>query len=241
MEVKNFPIGYFKELNDTGQAEFLVSVFGNVDRTKDIVEPGSFAGVIARQARKPKFVPNHDWDVTKKLGYVTDWKETAEGLLITAQFNLDKQVARDVYSDFKQAPQDQEFSFSFDIAENGSSVKEGVRHITEFKEVFDVGPVGIGANASTVLVGVKSWEAMLEGIIADAKAGRRDSATTLKILKEAHTHTLEAAKILDAYIKESTPDNSDDGKSLLTVDSDFINTIETSLVLTDLRLTGVQS
>lgn len=170
MEHKNFTVTDFNVLDDTaGICEFLASIFATVDDGLDLVEPSAFREVIAT-GRMPKFVPNHDWSTEKKLGKVLSWSEVPRGLLIKAQFNLEKQIARDVYSDFKFAPEQEEFSFSFDIAENGFTIVDGVRHITNIKTVYDVGPVGIGMNRQTQLLNVKAPDYRLLQLLGDSHA-----------------------------------------------------------------------
>jgi len=140
-----------------GVVEFIASVFGNQDQGGDVVLPGAFQKAIDSQPRPPKYVPNHDWSVEKRLGKVLDWKEIAEGLWIRAKHNLEKQISKDVLSDFAFDPEGQEFSFSYEIADGGAELKDGIRYISEVKEVYDVGPVGVGMNRETSLVSVKAW------------------------------------------------------------------------------------
>lgn len=150
----------FKEFNDdSGVATFVASVFGNVDHSKDRVFKGAFTKSIqsARQSgRMPKFVADHDWSVTKRLGKVLDLYETDEGLEVQVRFNLDKQVAREAYSDFKFAPEDQEFSFGYSVKSYKPN-EHGGRDLLEM-DLFEVSSVLIGDNQKTRLVDVKAAE-----------------------------------------------------------------------------------
>jgi len=154
METKRFtaPV-QVKELNEAeGTATFVASVFGNVDSSKDRVFKGFFQESL--QIRKPKFVADHKWEVTHRLGKVLEAHETDEGLEVTVAFNMEKQLAREVYSDFKFAPEDQEFSFGYSVQEwrpneyGGRDLLKGT--------VYEVSPVLLGDNPKTRLVAVKS-------------------------------------------------------------------------------------
>ena len=144
-----------KALDDeTGTATFVASVFGNVDSSKDRVFKGFFEKSL--QERMPKFVADHKWEVSHRLGKVLEARETDEGLEVKVQFNLEKQLAREVYSDFKFAPDDQEFSFGYSVS-NWRPNEFGGRDLLE-GTVYEVSPVLLGDNPKTRLVGVNGAE-----------------------------------------------------------------------------------
>ena len=153
MEMKRLTVPVeVKDLNETeGTATFVASVFGNVDSSKDRVFKGFFQKSLTE--RLPKFVADHKWEVTHRLGKVLAAQETADGLEVTVKFNLEKQIAREVYSDFKFAPEDQEFSFGYSVKDwrpnefGGRDLLEGT--------VYEVSPVLVGDNPKTRLVAVK--------------------------------------------------------------------------------------
>lgn len=150
----------FKSFDDaTGEATFLASVFGNVDHSKDRVFKGAFSKSIESRVasgRMPAFIADHDWSVAKRLGRVVNIRETDEGLEVQVKFNLDKQVARDAYSDFKFAPFDQEFSFGYSV-KSFKPNEFGGRDLMEM-ELFEVSHVLIGDNPATRVLDVKGAE-----------------------------------------------------------------------------------
>lgn len=145
-----------KDLNEAeGIASFYAAAFNNLDSDGDVTLPGAFAKSLNK--RLPKLVADHEWKMTHKLGKVLGATETNEGLLVEVKFNLAKQIARDVFSDLMFDPEGAEFSFGYNIPQDGAFYKDGVRYLKEV-DLFEVSPVLIGANGQTRLVGVKSTE-----------------------------------------------------------------------------------
>jgi HK97 family phage prohead protease len=143
-----------KSASTDGTAVFLAAVFGNKDLTGDIVEPGAFTRTIRETPlQRVAFLADHKQGVEHRLGVLESLKETNEGLLVGARFNLEKQLSREIYSDFKMAPEAQEFSFSYDPVTFDFD-EDGVRHLRDVS-LYDVGPVWKGANPETRLLAVK--------------------------------------------------------------------------------------
>jgi HK97 family phage prohead protease len=144
-----------KEAGNDGTAVFLASVFGNVDLTNDVVEPGAFRKFIkSTPPERVAFLADHTPSVSQRLGFVKSLRETKDGLLVEARFNLEKQLAREVYSDFKMEPQAAEFSFGYEPVKFEFDAK-GVRHLHQI-DLYDVSAVWKGANPETRLVSVKT-------------------------------------------------------------------------------------
>jgi HK97 family phage prohead protease len=175
-KTRGFPIKVKAVDQAEGIVTFIVSVFDVEDSGGDVVMPGFFAKAIAEQPRLPKYAPDHDWGVTVRLGKVLEWKEVDEGLEVTAQHNLEKQVSKDVFSDLLFDPDGQEFSFSYDLEPDGFERREGKRFLLPngAKEVLDVGPVGIAMNRETRLVGAKAW-VDLAGSVEEMQDAIRES------------------------------------------------------------------
>lgn len=148
--------------DETGTASFIASVFGNKDLGGDVVLPGAFAQTLTDQPlSRVGFLSDHEWDLDHRLGFLTGAKEVSEGLLVDVKFNLDKQRAREVYSDFKMNPDAAEFSFGYSVPTGGSEMKDGVRYLKRI-QLHEVSAVLKGMNPATRLVGVKSDEAPTE-------------------------------------------------------------------------------
>jgi HK97 family phage prohead protease len=77
------------------------NVYSNTDLDGDISEPGSFIKTVDERFSKLKVYKNHDTNV--ELGVPLGKPDTKDtyGLLTNTQFNLEKEVSRDMLSDIK--------------------------------------------------------------------------------------------------------------------------------------------
>ena len=134
---------------DEGVIEALVSCFGNVDYANERVMPGAFKASLERKL--PKGCWAHDWKqiVAKTL----DARETDEGLVVRAQFNLETQRGREAFSDVKGGYVD-EFSIGYRVIKDSVEEKSGVRELHEL-DLYEFSPVLVGMNDSTALISVK--------------------------------------------------------------------------------------
>lgn len=145
-----------------GQFEAIVSVFGNVDSYGDVVMPGAFADDLLAWEKSGNPIPvlwshlSHDPDY--HIGHVVEAKETAEGLWVRGQLDLDAPKANQVYRLLKGRRVTQ-FSFAYDILDAAYAERDGekVYELRKLK-VYEVGPTLIGANQETRLIGVKAGQ-----------------------------------------------------------------------------------
>ena len=163
---KVYEIAEFKALQaDTdapGTFSAMVSVFGNVDLQGDIVVKGAFDADLKRWVKSGDPIPcvwSHDWsDPFAHIGFVNpeDIKETDRGLLVKGQLDVDSNpFAKQVYDLMKQR-RIKEFSFAYDIQDEGPSREvKGANDLRQIS-IIEVGPTLKGANPSTELLGVKS-------------------------------------------------------------------------------------
>lgn len=159
---------------ENGIVEAIVSVTGVKDEVNDIIMPGAYAKTLAR--RTPKGVDAHDWakPVSRALRVrellpgdaalptVTargePWPAEAGALVVEAQFNLEKQAARDVFSDVKFYQEEMEWSIGYNVPRGGARIdqKSGTRYIGDI-ELFEFSTVLFGANTLSGTVGVKGF------------------------------------------------------------------------------------
>ena len=185
-----------------GQFEAYASVFGNVDRAGEIVEPGAFTKTLGEWAEKGETIPvlwGHNMnDPFANIGGVTLAEEDDHGLKISAQLDLDNPTAKQVYRLMK-GRRTNRMSFAYAVRE-GEGRKDGY-HLLDL-ELFEVSVVQVPANELAEVTVVKS--------AADAlvKAGRTLSAKTEQSLREAR----DAIDSVLASLKDQ------DGKSAPTGD-----------------------
>ena len=190
---------------DEGQFEAIVSVFGNVDSQGDMVVKGAFADDLKTWAESGDPIPivwAHQWqDPFAHIGYVLEASETAEGLHIKGQLDIegDDPTAQKVYRLLKSRRVKQ-FSFAYDVID-GASVKSGEDTVYELRKLktYEVGPCLVGANQETELLAVKAAQL--------AKSGRVISAKNLDALKRAHEaigQVISAADVSEDEEKAAT-------------------------------------
>lgn len=167
-----------------GTFEALVSVFGNVDSYGDVVLAGAFADTIADRGDKPfPVLWSHQFnDDTAFLGEMSA-KETAEGLVVTAEF-LDTPRAQNIRRLMEKGLVT-EFSWSGRVTE-GAWVETEDDFYYEIRKVdlWEAGPCFKGANPATELLSVKSADRALtdaemsrivDAVIAAMKADPADT------------------------------------------------------------------
>jgi HK97 family phage prohead protease len=187
-----------KSLSETGEFEGLASVFGNVDQGKDIVHPGAFAQTINRRKGRVPLLRGHSFPVG--VAYV---EESVEGLKTRGVLNLDKQNARDTYSDLKfyrDHDMPMGMSFGFDIVQGKNRDDKGIRHLRELK-LHEVTLTEFPMNELAGVSDVKSldMDSLIE-MIEDHKAGRRISAETMTELRALMEHNQQIAEKLSALM-----------------------------------------
>lgn len=173
-----------------GVVRMLVSVFNNVDSYGDVVVPGAFADTLSewKSSGDPiPFIWAHQWsDPFSHIGFVTDAQETAEGLEVTAQLDLDHPKAKQVFGLLK-GRRVKQASFGYTVDESGWVEREapdGAKYeVYELRKLglIECGPCLVGANQETELLEAKARE-----FAAGVKAGRVLSQTNFDSLTTAH-------------------------------------------------------
>jgi HK97 family phage prohead protease len=187
MEVKTLRAEFKATQNGSqGIVTALVSVFGNIDLGGDRMLPGSFSKTIQDWQAKGDPLPaiwSHEWDDPEAhVGFVDpfDMKETAEGLEVKMQFDLDRPFAEQVFHLLKTRRVTQ-FSFGYYVNDfettDDAATGKRVRNIKEV-ELFEVGPTLLGMNPDTQLIEAAS-------LVRGFKAGRVLSGQNEEALKSA--------------------------------------------------------
>lgn len=142
---------------DAGTFEALVSVFGNVDHAGDRVMPGAFAKSLERWSESGDPIPvvfSHRWDdLDAHIGKVLQAEETDDGLLVTAQLDVEEDEAAAKVHRLLKDRRIREFSFAYDVLDE-KKADDGANELLEL-DVIELGPTLKGMNPETVLVGAK--------------------------------------------------------------------------------------
>lgn len=151
------------EAKADGTATALVSVFGNVDLGGDRVMPGAFTRTLSEWQTKGDPIPviwSHDWDNPESfVGWADpkDITESADGLVVPMQFDLDRPRAEQVHHLLKSRRVTQ-FSFGYFVREYEDVQDDQYGTVRELRDVdlFEVGPTLLGMNPDTELLAAAS-------------------------------------------------------------------------------------
>lgn len=145
-------------VDEKGRVEIAVNAFNNEDTDGDISVPGSFKKTLNENFSRVKWYLNHNKTIL--LGVPLLGEETLEYLKMTAQFNMEKQISKDTYTDYKL------------YAENGKTLEHSIgvdaiqrdsadpRKVTEWKLWEFSTLTSWGANSDTPLLSLKDMGGM---------------------------------------------------------------------------------
>lgn len=142
------------DVTEKGIVTVAVNGIGIEDAQHDISMPGSFANTLNNDIRKMRWFLNHDTRIL--LGVPLSGEEKDGNLVMTGQMNLNKQVCRDVFEDYKlfhEAGRTLEHSIGVKALARDEADR---RKVKEWKMLEYSTLTGWGANPQTFLVGLKS-------------------------------------------------------------------------------------
>jgi len=164
---KTYPAARVKALSgaddEPGTFEAVVAVFGNVDRSEEVIAPGAFTDSLA--AGLPPIVWSHDWR-TPPIGVALDAAETDEGLVVKGRLFIgeddDSPLARQVYTamrntDGRGRPALREWSVGLEVKSERYEDRDGRKVVVlEALDLIECGPCLKGVNPETRTVAVKT-------------------------------------------------------------------------------------
>lgn len=142
------------DVTEKGIVTVAVNGIGIEDAQHDISMPGSFVDTLRDDMKKMRWYLNHD--TRQLLGVPLSGEEKDGNLIMTGQMNLNKQICRDVFEDYKL------FHEAGRTLEHSIGVKalardeEDRRKVVRWKMLEYSTLTGWGANPQTFLVGLKS-------------------------------------------------------------------------------------
>ena len=134
-----------------------ISRFGNEDSYKDIVHKGAFEKTFKEGGDRIKHVIDHKLQQMFVVGLPLKMYETDTHAVIESKLNLEKQIAKDLFSDYKffnENGKSLEHSFAYETIK-GKAKSNGGENIYELK-MYEYTTVALGANPETPLFGIKS-------------------------------------------------------------------------------------
>lgn len=143
-----------QNVDEQGIVTVAVNGIGIEDCQGDISMPGSFDNTLKNDMQRMRWLLNHD--ITQLLGVPLEGCEKDGNLVMVGKINLNKQIGRDTYADYKL------------FAENGRTLEHSIGVIAMQRDEADTRKVlewkmyeystltGWGANPQTFLVDLKS-------------------------------------------------------------------------------------
>lgn len=190
------------------------------DAYGDVVKRGAFAKSLERWKAlnaEGKFIPllwGHDTEDPKSnIGRVVDAVEDERGLLITAEFDADNEKAQYVRK-LVQEGRVYQFSFAFEIREQGAVELEDGRKANELREleIFEVSLVQIPANQHATVEEIKAVDAaeLMKQAAAEIKAGRRNSAKDADELRSIADLASQIQTVVNGLLADDEADTTDE-------------------------------
>jgi uncharacterized protein len=200
---------------EPGQFKALVSVFGNIDSTGDMVMPGAFAKTLAEWEASGSPIPilwSHRMDDQEFIvGQVAQAAETELGLEILGQLDVGDGTpkAKATYNALKSGRTTQ-FSFAYDVIDGGPVEKDGQSY-NELRELklYEVSPTPIGANQETELLAIKAATGLKLGRTISGK-----NEATLREAVSALEGAAQAIKSVLSSIDSGDAGDDEDGKAM---------------------------
>ena len=145
------------DIGEKGIVTIGVSRFGNEDYGEDVVHKGAFAKTFKEGGNRIKHYLDHSIRAVAIVGLPMKMYESETHAVIESALNLDKQISRDLFSDYKffqAAGKSLDHSFGYDTINGKPRTKKG-EDIFELK-MYEYSTVGIGMNPDTPLIDLKS-------------------------------------------------------------------------------------
>lgn len=144
-----------KDIDQKGRVVVAANAFGNVDSQGDISNYGAFAKTLKENFDRVRWLLNHDGN--KLLGVPIEGTETPQYLQIVGQLNMEKQLSRDVYADYKlYAEYGKSLEHSIGVDPIKYDIQGQVRKVTEWK-LWEFSTLTTwGANSNTPMLAIKS-------------------------------------------------------------------------------------
>lgn len=144
-----------KDLDQKGRVVVAANAFGNIDSQGDISTYGSFSKTLKENFDRVRWLLNHD--TTKLLGVPIEGIETSNHLQIVGQLNMEKEMSRDVYADYKlYAEYGKSLEHSIGVDPIKYDIQGQVRKVMEWKLWEFSTLTAWGANSETPMLDIKS-------------------------------------------------------------------------------------
>lgn len=151
-----------QDLDEKGIVVVAANAFGNEDMHGDISMPGSYTKTISERFNRLKWYKNHNQN--ELLGVPLEAKQDDKYLIVKGKLNLNKQIAKDVYEDYRMyadAGKSLEHSVGVIAVKRD---KDDKRKVYEWKWFEYSTLTNWGANPNTPMLSIKSEASIIEAV-----------------------------------------------------------------------------
>lgn len=161
MKVNKSIRSQIKDVTNKGIVTVAANAFGNVDSQGDISVYGSFSKTIKENFGRVKWLLNHD--TTLLLGVPVSAQETPQYLEITGQLNMNKEMSRNIYEDYKlYAEYGKSLEHSIGVSAIKWAIDGDIRTVSEWKLWEYSTLTAWGANENTPMLSIKDANSEME-------------------------------------------------------------------------------
>jgi HK97 family phage prohead protease len=156
-----------KDLDEPqGIIRLYANAYNNLDSDRDISEPGSFTKTCRENLKRIKHLKDHKRDML--LGFPMEFNcNDPFGLLVTSKINMNKDLCRDTFSDYKFFAENKrpiEHSIGYSVVkfsiENPDDWSKRIRKIQEYK-LYEYSTLSfLGANERSTAVEAKGLDSL---------------------------------------------------------------------------------
>ncbi len=198
------------ELKDLDESKGVVKAYANAynneDSDKDISAPGAFDKTVTENFKRIRVLKDHNPTMMIGVPLLIDPKDSY-GLLTTTQFNMNKPLGKDMFTDVKlmhESGMNAELSIGYQILQRDQKNK---KIITEYKLMEYSFLSSWGANELSTVQGIKSVKSVY---------GFMELLTKAYNLDYSDTRMVQIENLLKALSSEpSEPDTSNDKPLIL--------------------------
>lgn len=158
MKFKNYKSAVL-DVNEKGIVTIAVGAFDNEDMGGDIARKGAFNRTFKEGINRIKHYIDHKLSTAFNVGLPVKMYETDTHAVVESALNLEKQIARDLFSDYKffnSHERTLEHSYGYETIKGKARPKRG-EELFEIK-MWEYSTVGLGMNPDTPLLGLKAFE-----------------------------------------------------------------------------------
>lgn len=211
-----------KDVDQKGQVLVAANAIGNIDSDNDRSMSGCFNKTIKENFKRVKWFLNHN--SSQLLGVPIEAKERSAYLQVLGQLNMNKQMSRDIYEDYKlYAQYGRTLEHSIGVEAKKSKMVDNIREVYEWMWWEYSTLTSFGANSDTPLLDMKSADDLYEEIKWEETRMKKGKYSDEKF-KEIDLYLSRLRSLNAEPVRTTTYKNKPNVKLIRSMDR-FINSL----------------